>query len=46
MADYVYELDDLIFSPTEWAGSPWSDRYQHGGPVNALFARAAEEAAE
>ena len=46
MSDYVYQLDGNTYSPTEWAGSPWSHEHQHGGPVNALFARAAEEAAE
>lgn len=45
MSDHVYELEGKIYSPTEWAGSPWSGENQHGGPVNALFARAAEEAA-
>ena len=58
MADYVYTRGAApkagrdgtheveIFTPTEWAGSPWSGQHQHGGPVNALFARAAEEAAK
>lgn len=46
MTDFVYERDGQIFAPTKWAGSPWSDGLQHGGPVNALFAFAAEEAAE
>jgi hypothetical protein len=46
VADHVYELAGGLYAPTEWAGSPWSERYQHGGPVNALFARAAEEAAQ
>lgn len=45
MADHVYELDGQVYSPTEWAGGPWSPGFQHGGPVNALFARAAEQAA-
>ena len=45
MADYVYERDGALFAPTAWAGSPWSEGLQHGGPVNALFALAAEEAA-
>ena len=45
MADHVYERDGAVYTPTEWAGSPWSKAHQHGGPVNALFARAAEEAA-
>ena len=46
MSDHVYERDGDIFHATEWSGSPWSERHQHGGPVNALFALAAEEAAE
>lgn len=46
MSDYVYERDGAIFQATEWSGSPWSKRHQHGGPVNALFALAAEDAAE
>jgi hypothetical protein len=45
MADHVYEADGDVYAPTEWAGSPWSARHQHGGPVNALFAKAAEDAA-
>jgi hypothetical protein len=43
---HVYERDGDVYAPTEWAGSPWSRGHQHGGPVNALFAKAAEEAAE
>jgi hypothetical protein len=45
LTDHVYEREGAVYAPTEWAGSPWSRRYQHGGPVNALFALAAEEAA-
>jgi hypothetical protein len=45
MADHVYERERNVYVPSEWAGSPWSERHQHGGPVNALFAQAAEEAA-
>jgi len=45
MPDFVYQQDGGVYVPTEWAGSPWSERHQHGGPVNALFAKAAEEAA-
>ena len=45
MPDHVYELSDRVYAPTEWAGSPWSRGHQHGGPVNALFALAAEDAA-
>lgn len=46
MSDFVYERDGDVFEPTKWSGSPWSDGLQHGGPVNALFALAAEEAAD
>jgi len=46
MGDHVYEREGRVYTPTEWAGSPWSEGLQHGGPVNALFAKAAEEAAE
>lgn len=46
MNDAIYTRDGAIYSPTEWAGSPWSEGHQHGGPINALFAAAAEEAAE
>jgi len=45
MGSHVYVRDGALFRPTEWAGSPWSSSHQHGGPVNALFALAAEEAA-
>jgi len=45
MSDFVFERDGKLFSPSSWAGSPWSEGLQHGGPVNALFALAAEEAA-
>lgn len=45
MSDHVYERDGNVFIPTEWSGSPWSEGHQHGGPVNALFATAAQEAA-
>ncbi len=45
MNDHIYECDDKVYVPTQWAGSPWSNGHQHGGPINALFATAAEEAA-
>jgi len=45
MGGHVYEREGRVFVPTLWAGSPWSEGLQHGGPVNALFAQAAEEAA-
>jgi hypothetical protein len=41
---HVYEREGNVYHPTEWAGSPWSGRHQHGGPINALFATAALEA--
>lgn len=44
MSDYLYEREGDVFVPTEWTGSPWSEGFQHGGPVNALFATAAQEA--
>ncbi|MGE4605580.1 MAG: acyl-CoA thioesterase domain-containing protein, partial [Myxococcota bacterium] len=46
MPQSIYERDGRVYQPTEWAGSPWSKSHQHGGPVNALFASAAEAAAE
>jgi hypothetical protein len=45
MSDHIYDLDGPLYAPTLWAGSPWSKRHQHGGPVNALFAKAAGDAA-
>ncbi len=45
MSDYIYTRDGNVFVPSPWTGSPWSEGLQHGGPVNALFATAAEEAA-
>jgi len=45
MSKHVYERAGRLFTPTAWAGSPWSEGLQHGGPVNALFALALEEAA-
>ncbi|MBW1884326.1 MAG: thioesterase family protein [Deltaproteobacteria bacterium] len=44
MSDHIFERDGNVYRPTEWAGSPWSEGHQHGGPINALFATAAEEA--
>ncbi len=46
MHEHIYERDNDVYTPTQWAGSPWSRDHQHGGPVNALFAKAAEEAAD
>ena len=46
MREFVYERNGSLFSPTTWAGSPWAEGLQHGGPINALFALAAEEAAQ
>ena len=45
MSDFIYSRDGDVFHPTTWAGSPWSATSQHGGPPNALFMRAAEQAA-
>ena len=45
MSDYVYDRDGDLFVPTRWSGSPWSEGFQHGGPINAIFATAAEETA-
>ncbi|MFP6641200.1 MAG: acyl-CoA thioesterase domain-containing protein [Myxococcota bacterium] len=42
----IYERRGDLFFPTKWAGSPWSAGLQHGGPLNALFARSAELAAQ
>jgi len=46
MADWIYERDGDVYAPSEWAGSPWSAEMQHGGPVNALFARSVEQAGQ
>jgi hypothetical protein len=46
MPEPVYEQEGRVYAPTRWAGSPWSEHHQHGGPVNALFAKTAEEAAQ
>jgi len=45
MPDHLYTEEDGLFIPTAETGSPWSETAQHGGPVNALFMRAAERAA-
>jgi hypothetical protein len=45
MPEFVYRREGDVFTPTEWAGSPWSRELQHGGPVCGLVARAAEAAA-
>ena len=34
-----------MFTPTRWAGGPWSPLHQHGGAVAALLARGAQDAA-
>lgn len=46
MADAVYRREDELYHPTEWAGSPWSTESQHGGPINALMARALDALAD
>jgi hypothetical protein len=43
---HLYERSGDLYQPTYWSGSPWSNGHQHGGPINALFATAAEEAAQ
>jgi hypothetical protein len=43
--DFLYRRSDDVYTPTEWAGSPWSRDLQHGGPVCGLVAHAAEAAA-
>jgi hypothetical protein len=45
MPDAVYVREGDVFTPTVWAGSPWSRELQHGGPVCGLVATAAETAA-
>jgi hypothetical protein len=45
MPDFVYHRSGDVYTPTEWAGSPWSRELQHGGPVCGLVAHAAEEMA-
>jgi len=45
MNDAIYEQDGNVYVPTDWARGPWMPGHQHGGAVNALFARATEEAA-
>ena len=42
----IYERRGDVFFPTEWAGSPRPNGSQHGGPLNALFARSAEQVAQ
>jgi hypothetical protein len=41
----VYTREADVYTPTEWAGSPWSRELQHGGPICGLVAMAAEAAA-
>jgi hypothetical protein len=43
--DFVYARSGDLYTPTQWAGSPWSRELQHGGPVCGLIAAAAEAAA-
>jgi hypothetical protein len=45
MQDHLYTREGPVYSPSKWAGSPWSKGLQHGAPVNALFMRAADQAA-
>ena len=46
MPDFVYSRAGDLYTPTEWAGSPWSRELQHGGPVCGLLAAAAEQVAQ
>jgi hypothetical protein len=45
MPDFVYRRAGDVYTPTEWAGSPWSRDLQHGGPVCGLVACTAEAVA-
>ena len=45
MPDFVYRRAGDVYTPSEWAGSPWSRELQHGGPVCGLVAHAAEAVA-
>lgn len=45
MREFVYTQSGDLYTPTEWAGSPWSRELQHGGPVCGLVAREAEAVA-
>jgi hypothetical protein len=45
VTDFVYARAADVYTPTEWAGSPWSRELQHGGPVCGLVAHAAEAVA-
>lgn len=45
MPDFVYQREGDVYTPTAWAGSPWSRELQHGAPVCGLVARAGEAAA-
>lgn len=42
MVDALYERDGDLFVPSAMTAGPWSSDAQHGGPVAALLARAAE----
>lgn len=46
MSDFIYRRSGDVYTPSEWAGSPWSRELQHGGPVCGLVARAAEAVAQ
>ena len=41
----IYQREGDVFHPSEWAGSPWSERLKEGVPGDVLFARMAEQAA-
>lgn len=43
MPDALYDFDGDLYYPGELTRGPWSPDAQHGGPVAALLARAAEQ---
>jgi len=42
----IYLREGRRYTPTPWAGSPWSPKIQHGSAVNALLGQAVREARE
>jgi len=42
MGESIYVPEGSLLRPTPHAAGPWSSDGQHGGPVNALVARAVE----
>jgi hypothetical protein len=43
VTDAFYSKDDDLFHATALTSGPWDPRLQHGGPVSALMARAADD---